>query len=499
MIRDASELPQGFTTSTRVCVVGSGAGGGTVAGLLAEAGWEVVLLEEGEHVPRERMTQREEQMYPLLYRDGGNQLSHDGGVNVLQGSALGGSTVINYADVTDIPEPVLAHWRGRYGLGRHSLEAWQEAAAAARRGIQANHIPRERVNRNGQLLLEGGRKLKLPGARFTHNRVGCVDSGYCGIGCAYDAKKSTALTWIPRGLATGKLLVQTQARVQRLERDGTRIRAVSGTLSNGASFRVEAEHVVLAAGAIHSPLLLQGAGVGGSAVGWNLSLQPQAPVTALFDEEVRQYRGIPQSAYIDAFETNTAEHGLGGFRLESVGSGPGMSAASTLGWGPEAMELMAGFNNVAACLCLVPDAPGGRVTARWGQKLRPRIRYALQDDWRSRMRAAIRLASHIYLEAGARMVLAPLLGARPMRTLDDLDQIDALPLESNRMPIISAHPQGTCRVGPDPANSVVDERFFVHGLDNLQVLDASVFPSSASSHTMIPVMQVAHLGVAELI
>ena len=499
MIRKAEQYPEGFTEKVQCCVIGSGAGGGTVAGLLAEAGWEVLLLEEGEHVPKERMTQREEQMYPLLYRDGGNQLSHDGGVNVLQGSALGGSTVINMADVTDTPEAVVEHWRRSFGLSRHDFAGWDAAAQASRKGILANHIPRSRVNRNGQLLLEGAAKLKLPGRTFDHNRVGCVDSGYCGVGCAYDAKKSTALTWIPRGVATGRLQVQTEARAERLERSGSRISAVHGRLRNGKSFIVEAEHVVLAAGAVHSPLILKASGLGGSALGWNLSLQPQAPVTALFEETVDQFRGIPQAAYIDEYEHNTAEAGLGGFRIESVGSGPGMSAASTLGWGPEAMELMAGFRNVAACLCLVPDRPGGRVTRRWGHKLRPKIRYTLQKDWQRRMREALKLACHIYLEAGARAVLPPVLGASPMRRVDDLKQLDRLPLESNRLPIISAHPQGTCRVGSDPRSSVVDERFFVHGVDNLQVLDASVFPTSASSHTMVPVMQVAHLGVAELL
>lgn len=501
MIRRGSEVSGGFTLRTQVCVIGSGAGGGVAAALLAEAGKEVVVLEEGQQVATSRLNQREEQMYPLLYRDGGNQQTADGFITVLQGRTLGGSTVINMSDVTPIPEAVLDHWAARYGWNRYAKARFEEAFAACRSTLGVNPIADEAVNRNGRILLDGGRALGIRGGNFEHNRVGCVGSGYCMVGCAYDAKRTVAHTWIPRALATGRVMVQTDARANKLEFSGGKVSAVVGELLDPdrhtalAPFRVQADHVVLAAGSIHSPLLLLASGLGG-AVGKNLSLQPQAPVAAVFNDEVVHFRGIPQAAYLDGKETASAEQGMGGFRLESIAATPGMSAASMLGWGPALREGMGAFRRMAALLCLVPDQPSGSVSR--GKDGRAQIRYTPTDEWVATLRAGLRTAAEVYLAAGAQAVVLPLVGAPPLTDRASLGDIDRAPIGPGWVPLISAHPQGTCRVGADPARSVVGPDLRVHGVSNLQVLDASVFPTTASSHTMLPVMALAWLGAQEL-
>lgn len=105
---------------------------------------------------------------------------------------------------------------------------------------------------------------------------------------------------------------------------------------------------------------------------------------------------------------------------------------------------------------------------------------------------AIRVASIAYLRTGATQVMLPFVGAPPVTDESQLERLG--PLRPNSLPLISAHPQGTCRLG-----EVLEQDFHVKGLDNLQVLDASVFPTTASSHTMLPVMQAAMLGVSELL
>jgi len=501
MIRTGADVPAGFAVRTDVCVIGSGAGGGVAAAVFAEQGREVLVLEEGAYVPWYRMTQREDQMYPLLFRDGANQSTVDGGVSVLQGRVLGGSTVVNMADVESIPEAVLGHWREQFGVDRYPVSAVREAEAACREVIQANQIQPEQLNRNATLLVEGAAKLGLPTGAFVHNRVGCNGSGYCLAGCAYDAKKSVAVTWIPRAIETGHAVVQTDARVARLEWSGSRVVAAVGSVLRQrdeapvAPFRVEADHFVLAAGTIHSPLVLMASGIGGRQVGRNLSLQPQPAVAALFEENVVLFRGIPQSAYV-ATDEATLEGGLGGFRLEAIGVPPGMAASSTAVYGAALHAFMRHYKNAAACLCLIPDHPAGRVAA--GRDGRPRIRYTLTGEVEARMKRAVRTAAELYLAAGAQMVLLPFAAAEPVHGPADLEQMDRLRVHTASTPMISAHPQGTCRMGPDPASSVVGLDLRVHGLENLQVLDASVFPTSASTHTMLPVMAFAWLGAREL-
>ncbi|MED5371925.1 MAG: GMC family oxidoreductase [Myxococcota bacterium] len=494
--RSAADVPDGFHLETEICVIGSGAGGGLAAGYLAEQGHSVVLLEEGQRVTASQMTQREEQMYPLLYRDGGSQMTADGGISVLQGRAVGGSTVINMADVVPIPPGVVQHWAQRFGVDRFSQADWDRAAGLAKAAIGANLIPADQLNDNARILLRGGQALGVSGAAFQHNRVGCIGSGYCLVGCAYDAKKGTHLTWIPRGLATGNMLLQSQARVTRLTWGGGRVRLAHGHLVDAQQrslrpFTVKAERYILAAGAIHSPLILQASKLGGAQVGKHLSLQPQAPVSARFPQPVRMFRGIPQAAYLDGMETCTAEQGLGGFRIESVSATPGMAAASGVGWGPGLLEQFRAYDRLAAALCLVPDRPVGEVRLSGG---RPVIAYPFGEETKHRLRSSIRLASEVFLSQGAECVFAPLVGLGPITSSADLELIDRAPLRPASIQLISAHPQGTCRMGPDPDTSVVDLDFRVHGVENLQVLDASVFPTTASSHTMLPVMQAALLG-----
>lgn len=497
----ASDVPGGFAIDTEVCIVGSGAGGSVAAMVLAESGREVVLLEEGPHVPRERMTQREHEMYPLLYRDGGNQSTDDGGVSVLQGRVVGGSTVVNMADVVGISEHVLEHWRLRYGLDRYSLDDVRQAELVCREIIGANQITRSQLNRNNEALLRGAESLGLPIGLMEHNRTGCLGSGYCLVGCAYDAKRSVALTFLPRALATGRLTVQSEARVDRFECEGTAVTAATGHLRDPASgrtiapFRVRARRFVLAAGAIHTPLLLSASGLGGDSVGRYLSLQPQAPVAAVFPDEIVMWRGIPQAAFVD-LETASAAEGLQGFRLEAVSGTPGMSAVTIAMPSASLHEFMSEYPKAAANLCLVPDTPVGRVTT--DSRGRPKIRYPLTDSVHARLKEAIGTAARCWLAAGAVAVVLPFPDAPLIRSPRDLSALDSLTIRSASTPLLSAHPQGTARMGAHASSSVVDLEARVHGVDNLWVLDASVFPSTSSSHTQLPVMTFAHLGATRI-
>jgi choline dehydrogenase-like flavoprotein len=99
-----------------VCVIGSGAGGAVVAKELAEAGRDVILLEQGGHYTKEDFTQREDEMMPLLYEDMGQRATVDQSILVLQGRNVGGSTVHNLCYCFRTPEPILELWREQYGV-----------------------------------------------------------------------------------------------------------------------------------------------------------------------------------------------------------------------------------------------------------------------------------------------------------------------------------------------------------------------------------------------
>ncbi len=498
MIRVGREIEGPVRERAQVCVVGSGAGGAVAAALLAEGGRDVVLLEEGGYFRAADFTGLEREMYPLLYRDRAGQYTADGGVNVLQGRAIGGTTLINAADCERIPPEVLAHWEKVYGVEGVNEATLRDSYARVEAAIGVAPIEPFLINRNNTVLLEGAKRLGLRAGVFRHNRTGCIGVGTCMVGCPVDAKKSTDLNYVPRAVAAGAR-VYADARADRITSQGSRATGVEGTVLDRATgipthpIVVEAERVVLAAGAIHTPLLLQRSGLGGSLAGRNLSLQPQVPVFAVFPDQVEGWKGIPQSVFMNEFDDNTEEHGLGGYRVEPVAVGPALTSGALPGFGKGHLSLFRHYPRAATALTLVPDRPGdGRVILQ--KSGAPRIDYPIQDEWRARARKGIAAAIRCYLEMGAEMALWADEAAVPIRRASEIERIvPEAPLAAASARLISAHCQGTCRMGEDPQKTVTDSRGSLHGAKGVTVCDTSLFPSSAATHTMVPAMVMADL------
>jgi choline dehydrogenase-like flavoprotein len=494
VIIDAGLLASDPAWQADVIIIGSGASGALWAQRLAAAGRDVLVLEEGAHVESKKFNQREGDMYRLLYRDGANQRTYDQRVNVLQGRCLGGSTVVNMADVERIPEGVLAHWRKLTGIEEFREDVFTPYFERCEVDIGANRISAAELNRNNDLLREGTERLGIHGAPLMHNRVGCVGSGYCLLGCTYDAKQSTLITLLPRAIADGAR-VAVNARVGQVETAGGEVRAVVGERLDATgqvvgTFRATARTVVLAAGAVHSPLILARSGIQSPALGKNLSLQPQIGISALFDEDVRAFRGIPQAYGVDGFEEADAERGLHGFRIEGISGGPAMTAMSAGFLGREQQAYMAAYAQTASALILVPDRPVGEVRLRSGSAAAD-IRYALTADWIETAWKGVRAATEIYFAAGAKKVVLPGFPGVAIVSPKELPAKPAGDFAVGRVTAISAHPQGTCRMGTQAKTSVVNPDGRHHAVRNLYVIDASLFPTTASTHTMLPIMGVA--------
>lgn len=475
-----------------VAIVGTGAGGAVVAHNLASRGLSVAMIEAGEYLQAGDFTQREHEMLPRLFEERGNRRTSNQLITVLQGRAVGGSTVVNMGDCTPVPDSVLERWQREFAveLDAASLEP---AYARVRAMLGVQPIQQREVNANNGKLLEGARLLGWRSNVFEHNRTGCIGSGYCLLGCAYDAKRSALVTYVPDAVARGATLI-SDATVTRIIVDHAAARGIEALWGiERRRLRVRSLHVVVAAGAIGTPLLLQASGIGSTTglVGSHLSLQPQAAVMGFFDEEIRAFRGIPQSVFIDEFERLDASIGMGGFRIEGISSGPAMTATFVGGLGRDHREAMREYARSMSALVLVPDQPAGRVVSDRG---RARIEYALLEDVAVRLRLGVRAAARAFLAAGAREVRTPLGSGLRLRSSRDLETVLDTSISPGRAALISAHPQGTARMGEDPRRAVVDSRGRVHSLAQLSVVDASVFPTSASSHTMIPIMAFADLA-----
>jgi choline dehydrogenase-like flavoprotein len=482
--------------SADVCVIGSGAGGAVAAAELAEGGRSVVVLEQGPHWTARDFSQREEQMLPRLFEEGGLRQTRDGAIQILQGRSVGGSTVHNLCYCLRTPDPILRLWREEHGLVGLTPEALEPSFRRVERGLGVKPIREDEVNELNRLVRRGAEKLGYSGFVTRHNREGCVKSGYCLLGCSYDAKQSMLITYVPRASAAGARIF-AGARVERIEAQGGRATRVLGHAiepdgTPRGSFEIAARAIVLAAGAINSPDLLLRSGLanGSGQVGENLHLHPAVAATGFFDHEIHAYRGIPQSYYIDEF-IDLERDPRSGVVLMPIIAFPVMSAATTPGFGRAHSAWMRQYARSAGLLVLLHDRSAGRV--RSGQtQARPLIDYSLEASDAERIAEGLVHCAEVLFAAGARQVLIPY---RPEPLLlergDDLAQIARRGAAQGTLASASVHPQSTCRMGADPGRSVVGAWGECHEVEGLFVADMSVFPTSLGAPPQITTAMLA--------
>ena len=487
----SSGAPTGIEP-VEICVIGSGCGGATAARLLAEAGHEVLVLEEGRDLIGAERTQRDGAMYDQLYMDRGGRASHDLSVSVLQGRVLGGGGVINASDVVPPPDGVLDHWATKYGLADYAPDAFRPYVDAALEDLSASRIPESLVNVANGKLRQGTEALGLRGEVMMHNRVGCRGLGTCLIGCPIHSKRNPRMVALPKAFEAGAR-VFTRARAVRIDKADQEIKEITvRTLDRGgyheqSQFTVRAKIVIVAANAIASAQLFLRSGIGNEHVGRNLTLQPQLSIIGIFDQRIAGFDGVPQSYAVTEFEEeDNAEYGLWGYRIEGIMGTPGIVSTLLPFSGAPAMEGMARYDHMAASLLLVPDAPSGQVEVARNGRLT--IRYEQREDHRARLRHAVETGAKIYLAAGAKEVLVPTAPPLVIRSDADARKAKELALAPATAPLISAHQQGTIRFASSPNDGGADLDGQVYGTKDVYVFDSSGFPTSSSSHTMTPII-----------
>ena len=455
-----------------VCVVGAGAGGAVVAAELAEGGARVVLLEQGPRHDRAGFTAHPPQMLARLYRDGGQTVTLGNPPILLPlGRGIGGTTLVNSGTCFRTPAHVLDRWAREFGLEQLADPAQLDPAfARVEQALSIAEVTPELAGRNAAVARRGAEALGWSHGFLRRNARGCVGSGVCAFGCPTGAKQDVGSVYVPRAEAAGARVV-TGADVRRIVVHGGRARAIEARTSLGRLV-VEAPQVVVAAGTIHTPLLLARSGLGGASgqLGRNLSIHPATAAFALMDEVVDMAKGVPQSFYVDEF----ADEGI---VFEGVAGPPAYAAASLPLSGAEHAEAMARYRNLAQFGLMVSDRSRGRVRPVAG---RPLIRYDLCDEDLNRFRRGLQLLRELFAAAGAREVYLPLPpGVEPRRA------------RARDLKLLAFHPLGTARADADPRNGVVDGDLALHGVEGVHVADGSVVPSALGVNPQLTIMALA--------
>ena len=481
-----------------VAIIGSGAGAGITAELLARAGLEVVLIEEGPLRSSGDFHQQEAEAYPALYQDSAARKTRDQAITILQGRCVGGSTTVNWTSSFRTPAATLAFWESRFalhGFGNDDLAPYF-GQAERRLSIGPWLVP---PNENNDLLRRGAAKLGITAASIARNVKGCWSLGSCGMGCPTNAKQSMLVTTIPWALDHGaSLLVETWA--ERFDIANGRVRALlcRATGGSGGAARVEARHYVLAGGAINSPavLLRSQAPDPHGLLGRRTFLHPVVMSAAVLEQPVQAWQGAPQSIYTDHFLETQSVDGPIGYKLEAPPLHPVIFASTVPGHGQAQAGLLRAFPHTHVLLALLRDgfhseSPGGQVRLRADGS--PELDYPLTAFVMDGARRALLSMAEIQFAAGARQVLPLHELAQPYRSWDDARRsLQQLPMRPLLTKVVSAHVMGGCGLGGTERLGVTRPDGVHWQLENLSVHDGSLFPTSIGANPQLSVYGIAN-------
>ena len=491
-------------------IVGTGAGGGTLACRLAEKGFSVVAFDAGPFFrPLEDFASDETEQTKLYWTDQriveGNDWLVMGGKN--SGKAVGGSTV-HFAMVSLRFRPEWFKARSLLGYGVDWPLDWREMWSYYRQVEEALAIsgpvsypwgperPRypyraHPMNAAGAVLARGAEAMGMKWSMTPLATVSaprgksppCVYRGFCRFGCSTNAKQSALTVWIPRALAAGAE-VRDLAMVGRVETDAR-------GLATGVHYRREgqwrfqrARNVVVAGYAIETPRLLlmsatdrfpDGLANSSGLVGKCLMTQPNQAVFGDVEEEIRWYKAPPSTTITEHWNYEDRKDFHGGYCWMAQGPLPIEWATVQSGarelWGEALRREMMNYNHAVGVKMVGEAMPDERNRVTLDERTDqhglpiPRIHYEWTENDRALIAHALDRMEESMKAAGVR---------NTFRQTQDAN-----------------HLNGTARMGDDPRASVVNADCRSWDIRNLWVCDGSVFPTVGGVNPSLTIQAVA--------
>ncbi|WP_313673357.1 GMC family oxidoreductase [Mycolicibacterium sp.] len=492
--------PTDSTCAADVCIVGSGAGGGLIAGVLAKAGLNVIVLEAGQARNEADFLGYEMQAYQQLFWRGGPNATADGNVSMLAASTLGGGPTVNWTNCLRTPEWVRDHWAEEFGLKDVATPDYDAHIDAVWERLGVNGDCSD-LNGPHQRMRAGAEALGWSFTTLTRNadpQAYSPDSaGHIGFGDRSGGKRDMRHTYL-RDLvdAGGKVIVGCAAK--RVLVENGRAAGVEATYTDPATgatreLTITAPRVVVACGSLESPALLLRSGIGGPAVGKYLHLHPAMGFLGIYPEETTPWWGAPMTAMVDEFAD--VKDGYG-FLIQNAQFSPSLIVAGIArASGAEHKETIAQLGHAAFLVAFPRDRGHGTVTIDAdGNAV---INYSMTDEVDLLVaQTSIEKQIRLHHAAGAEQIIPLGSLTQRWRRGDDLEAfikaVQNTPLRAGGVQLFSAHQMSSCRLGSDPQTSVANTSGELHDTPGVYIGDASGMPTASGTNPMISAMSLAH-------
>ena len=501
-----------FNDDSAVVIIGSGAGGGTLANELAQKGIKVVVLEAGALQSSATFVNDEWKSFSQIAwldprtTSGSWRVAKDfAGLPAWICKTVGGTTT-HWAGASLRLQAYEFKTRTTYGdIAGANLMDWPltladlepyYARAEDKMGVtRTNGIPGLPGNNNFKVLAAGAAKM---GYKDVHTgnmainsqprdgRTGCLQLGFCFQGCKSGAKWSTLYTELPKAEKTGNMDLRPESHASRIEHDAKgRVTAVVYFDKDGKEQRQQARVVCVAGNSIETPRLLllsasnlfkDGLANSSGQVGRNYMRHMTGSVYAMFKNPVHMYKGTTMAGIIRDEAVHDTKRGFaGGYELETLALGLPFMAAflNPGGWGAGFTEYLENYTHLAGMWLVGEDMPreSNRVTLnaavkdKWGNAA-PNVHYDDHPNDIAMRDHAFRQGQRVYEAAGA---------IKSFRT----------------PPYPSTHNLGTCRMGASAQSSVCNAYGQTHDVDNLFISDGSQFTTGGAENPTLTIVTLA--------
>ncbi|XP_024543429.1 long-chain-alcohol oxidase FAO4A [Selaginella moellendorffii] len=502
-----------------VIIVGAGSGGSVPAQVLSTAGLKVLLLEKGRYFAREDLSLLEQPTFSELYEEGGFLATDDFAYSLMSAAVVGGGTCINWAASFQTPPHVRQEWAEECGLPMFTSEKYQQALdlICKKIGVQPNATVESFQN---AVLRKGCVELGLHSANIPRNASPEHYCGCCNMGCRRGMKQATTETWLVEAAAAGATILTGTKGLQVLFTDGTKkekkaIGVLATTLGDQPKkLIIEAKATIVSTGSIMTPPLLIRSGLTNPNIGKHFHIHPVLGVWGYFPDEEKNPGASFEGGIMTAFSAVSA-------RWDTVGYGPVLMTpsfhpgqyASVVTWksGAQHKEAMRRFRRVSQVVLFTRDKGAGsigvdkktdEITIEY--TLDPYDEEVCLEGAEKGLRVlkaagAVEVGTHHHDAESFTFGKSTSWKEEKKRFEEYLASVRSKGLKPNRLPMVSYHLLGSCRMGSSPENSVIDAKGETWDAEGLFLTDASVFPTPTGLNPMVTIQSIAYCTAQNIV